>query len=315
MTPPPPPPASAFATVPRGWYVFADSAEVADRPVSQALPFGEVVVWRSDGTLAAIGARCWHMGADLGGGDVADGCVGCPFHGWRFDADGRTTANPDARQPTYAVAESNGRVFVAPTPEPPCPVPIFGLDLVSAPPFAFDIACPYYLVGGNGFDAAHFRCAHDRRLVGEPEVTTPHPLARRIVATFEVTGDDWRDRTLRALAGGRVTLDATVWGGTLATVTSTFRRSRTYGLVEMRPTESGTRVRVWIHVRRQVGGRMLARVRSNFVRAFLAPDVALLQGARYRPERLTAADAVLADYFRWLAPASHGPTHSDPEAP
>jgi nitrite reductase/ring-hydroxylating ferredoxin subunit len=300
------PSAEAFATVPRGWYVFGDVP--ANRPVSRTLPWGEVVCWRTPGGLAATAARCWHMGADLGGGEVVDGCVSCPFHGWQFGADGRCAAQPAARLETFAVAEAEGRVYVAPTAEPPCAVPTFGLDLVSAPAFSFDVACPYWLVGGNGFDAAHFRYAHDRRLVGEPTVSSPHPLARRIVATFEVTGDDVRDRLLRLAAGGRVTLDATVWGGTLALVRSTFRRSQTFGLVELRPIDSCTRVTVWIHVRRQLGAAALARVRTNFVRAFLAPDVALLQGARYHPDRLTAGDRILTDYFRWLAPATHGET-------
>ena len=304
------PPAGAFADMPRGWYVFADARALRDRPVTRAMPWGEVVVWRTPGGLAAAGARCWHMGADLGGGHVAGECVVCPFHGWRFDAAGRCPDHAGARLPTFAVAEAEGRIHVAPDAAPPHDVPVFGEDLATAPPFTFVIECPYWLVGGNGFDAAHFGCAHDRRLVGEPAVTTPHPAARRVVADFDVTGMTPRDRLLRLAAGGRVRLDATVWAGTLALVRSTFRRSKTFGLVEMRPIGGGggggTRVTIWIGVRRRPGAAVLARVRANFVKSFLAPDVALLQYARYRPDRLTAADRLLADYFRWLAPATHG---------
>ena len=300
------PAAEAFAAVPRGWYVFADARVVRGGPVTRAMPWGEVVVWRAGDAPAATDARCWHMGADLGAGAVAGGCVVCPFHGWRFDASGRCPDHPAATLAAYAARESDGRIYVCSDSSPPHPVPTFGEPLAVAPPFAFEIACPYWLVGGNGFDAAHFRCAHDRRLVGEPTVTTPHPHARRIVATFEVVGRDVRDRLLRAAAGPRVTLDATVWSGTLALVRSTFRRSVTFGLVEMRPAGGATRVTIWIGVRRRVGGRLLARVRANFVRHFLAPDVKLLQHARYRPDRLTAADRLLVDYFRWLAPATHG---------
>ena len=304
MTAPPP---EAFADVPRGGYVFSDAADLRHRPLSREMPWGEVVAWRTGKGVAAADARCWHMGADLGGGTVRDGRVVCPFHGWGFDAAGRCAAHPGARLATYAAAEVEGRVHVFPAAAPPYPVPAFGGALAFAPPFAFEIACPYWLVGGNGFDAEHFRHAHDRRPIGEPRVTSPHPLARRIVADFEVIGLGPRDRLLRLAAGGRVTLDATVWSGTLALVRSTFRRSITFGLVELRPLGRGaTRVTVRIGVRRRPGAAVLARVRANFVRSFLNPDVNLLQGAIYRPGRLTPADAVLTDYFRWLAPATHG---------
>ncbi len=257
-----------------------------------------------------------HLGADLGGGTLAGGCVVCPFHGWRYGADGQCAAHPGATLETVPVEEAEGRVFVAPPSATPGPVPRFGPDLASAPPFVFDIDAPYWMVSGNGFDAAHFACAHDRELVDEPEVSTPHPLAHRIRATFAVTGTGWRDRAIRAFAGDRVTLDATVYAGTLALVESRFRRSRTFGLVEMRPAPSpsgrgplgATRVTVWIHVRSGPAAAALARIRAGFVRAFLAPDVELLQGARYDPARLTPADRLLINHFRWLAPASHGDT-------
>jgi hypothetical protein len=37
----------------------------------------------------------------------------------------------------------------------------------------------------------------------------------------------------------------------------------------------------------------------------------LLDGARYRPERLIEADRVLAEYLAWLAPVSHGTFESE----
>ena len=189
------------------------------------------------------------------------------------------------------------------------------MDVVSAPPFGFGIDCPYWLVSANGFDAQHFAHAHDRRLIGSPAVTSPHPLARRVTAEFEVVGRGWRDRLARAVAGPRVRLEATVWGGTLALVRSRTRRGVTFGLVEVRPAGAGTRVRVWIGVRRQPGARPLAGLRASFVRAFLAPDADLLQGAAYRPDRLTADDALLIDYFRWLAPATHATPTRDTSCP
>jgi len=330
------PPADAFPAWPVGWCAAARSADVrADRPVGVDL-FGRRIALfrRPDGTAAALDARCWHLGADLSAGDVVDGCVRCPFHGWQFDAAGRCTRGgpPHAHQRAFATAERAGRVWVFPGDAPTHPLPSFDgadpRDLIAARPFGFRVGCPWWLVGTNGFDAQHFAHAHDRRLVGPPEVSTPHPAARRIVATFEVVGDGWRDRLTRRAAGPFVTMHVTVWAGSLAFVIATFRRrpgaeprTATYGLTEVVPTPDGrgSLVRVTIHRRRRgLGPADAADVaaRAAFVRAFLAPDARLLDGARYRPERLTPADATMADYLRWLADASWpGPAPTEETPP
>jgi hypothetical protein len=53
--------------------------------------------------------------------------------------------------------------------------------------------------------------AHDRTLLGAPEVSSPSPFARRVVAKFEVSGNSFQDRLTRCFAGPRVTMDVTVW--------------------------------------------------------------------------------------------------------
>lgn len=53
-----------------------------------------------DGKPAALVDRCPHRGVALSLGKVRDGCVECPFHGWRLDVHGQVTHvpwNPDAK--------------------------------------------------------------------------------------------------------------------------------------------------------------------------------------------------------------------------
>ncbi len=53
-----------------------------------------------DGAARAFVDRCPHRGAALSLGRLVDGCLECPFHGWRFAADGtnaRVPWNPDAK--------------------------------------------------------------------------------------------------------------------------------------------------------------------------------------------------------------------------
>jgi nitrite reductase/ring-hydroxylating ferredoxin subunit len=53
---------------------------------------GEVEV---DGVRRRHGTVCPHLGGPLEGAPLADGCITCPWHGYRFDV--RTGRNADGR--------------------------------------------------------------------------------------------------------------------------------------------------------------------------------------------------------------------------
>lgn len=95
---------------------------VADTPV--------VLFRDASGAAAAMIDRCPHRGVALSLGRVKDGCIECPFHGWRFDASGRACHvpwNPDAKLDHLAASalparEVGGQLWiytgVAPASEP-----------------------------------------------------------------------------------------------------------------------------------------------------------------------------------------------------
>lgn len=73
------------------------------KPLRVVVAGEPIVFFRSvDGTIGALSDRCPHRAAALSLGRVgADGCLECPFHGWRFDTSGRNTCvplNPDAKR-------------------------------------------------------------------------------------------------------------------------------------------------------------------------------------------------------------------------
>ncbi len=337
------PPAEAFPDWPAGWYVIALSREVTRRPIAVELWGRRLVCFRAEqGSPVVMDARCWHMGADLSQGMVQDGQIACPFHGWRYGASGNCEHIPSqteipcgARQQTYCSREFAGRVFVYPAAQCDYPLPFFSAtnpgELIAAPSFEFLIGCAWWLVGTNGFDLQHFCGLHNRRLMATPSVETPDPAARRIVATFEVCGRDWRDRLTRRFAGRYVTMDVTVWSGTLAFVCAHFHESATwdgrvdgptsYGMTEICPVHAApgekARVRVTIFRRRRFALGLLdrfdVRIKRYFISAFLKPDTLLLEGASYQPDHLISADREMIDYLRWLAVASRRhPTSEEP---
>jgi 3-ketosteroid 9alpha-monooxygenase subunit A len=93
-----------YESIPTGWYQIAWSDEIAAGQVVPLRYFErELVLYRGhSGTLHLSDAHCPHMGAHLGyGGCVVEGSdtIECPFHGWRFDGDGRNCDIPYAHQP------------------------------------------------------------------------------------------------------------------------------------------------------------------------------------------------------------------------
>ena len=328
------PRAEEFAEWGMGWYVVGKSDAISSHPMPLELFGRELVCFRvSSGRPVVMDRRCWHMGADLSLGKIIGDQIVCPFHGWRYGACGdcefipsQKEIPPCAQQRTYCTAEHAGFVFVFPRSTCDYPPPFFdGIDpieLVSAPAFEMAMDCPWWLVGTNGFDLQHFCGLHDRQLSGTPRVESPHPMARRILATFEVCGTNWRDRAIRRFAGRWVTMDVTMWSGTLAFVVARFHDSRdydessirttTYGMTEIRAIQCGeapksvVRVRIFRHRRRGLTwlDKLDAGIRRNFIQAFLRPDVSLLSRARYNPDHLIDADREMIDYLCWLAAVS-----------
>jgi phenylpropionate dioxygenase-like ring-hydroxylating dioxygenase large terminal subunit len=114
--------------VPHGWYAVLRSAELRPGRIVNLHYFGRALIAFRDanGQPAVRDAHCPHYGAHLGvGGKVVDGTVECPFHGWRFGADGRCTHAPFAeRTPKvsiggFPVREHSGLILVYTGPAEP----------------------------------------------------------------------------------------------------------------------------------------------------------------------------------------------------
>jgi phenylpropionate dioxygenase-like ring-hydroxylating dioxygenase large terminal subunit len=119
------------------WYPACRSADLRDRPLAITLMDRPLALFRDAGGRAhAVVDRCAHRNAPLSMGRViGDGCLECPYHGWRYDGEGRCRAVPgllgedQASSRTrdvgnHAVREQDGFVWVwgsqgtAPTRDP-----------------------------------------------------------------------------------------------------------------------------------------------------------------------------------------------------
>ena len=111
---------------PRGWFVIAWARELEEGGVMPLRYFGQdLVLFRTSTGPALLDAFCPHLGAHLGhGGCVEDDTIRCPFHAWRFAADGSCADIPYAKKVPkqaklrpWTVLERNGAIYAWHCPE------------------------------------------------------------------------------------------------------------------------------------------------------------------------------------------------------
>ena len=84
------------------WHPVAMSDAIANGPIGVELLGEPLVVYRVNGDAVVAEDRCPHRGSPLSLGTYESDRLACPYHGLRFDGDGRCVgfpARPDARLP------------------------------------------------------------------------------------------------------------------------------------------------------------------------------------------------------------------------
>ena len=103
------------------WIDAGLAAEIPEKRARRiTTPAGQqIAIFRYDGKVSAISNVCAHQMGPLAEGCIKDGLVTCPWHGWQYDpATGRSPAPYTEKVETFAVRVQDGRVFVAPKPNP-----------------------------------------------------------------------------------------------------------------------------------------------------------------------------------------------------
>jgi nitrite reductase/ring-hydroxylating ferredoxin subunit/uncharacterized membrane protein len=104
------------AVVEPGWLPLGTLADFpVGRPVRRVLGEVPVMVHREpEGTVRVLADRCGHQAGPLSEGEIADGCVRCPWHGSTFRlSDGWHERGPaTAPQPVFETRVTGGRVTV-----------------------------------------------------------------------------------------------------------------------------------------------------------------------------------------------------------
>jgi nitrite reductase/ring-hydroxylating ferredoxin subunit/uncharacterized membrane protein len=95
---------TVFDELPPEWTRVADDAAVAEgRPTCVEAGGVPILLVRDGGVLRALADRCTHRGGPLSDGEVADGCVTCPWHGSVFRLDDGSVERGPATYPQPAL--------------------------------------------------------------------------------------------------------------------------------------------------------------------------------------------------------------------
>ena len=314
---------TAPAALPENWYILASSREV--RPgkiVARTIGDRELVLFRTrSGTLAAFDAHCAHMGCHLRHGAVVGERLRCALHFREIEGSGkflRPDGTPSARliQPSYAVAEKYGAVFVYLGAKPRFPLPAPDIldeaDLLAEPAGEYRTKTPWYALIANGCDTEHLLAVHGRTLMEPPVVSRPDGQSFRIAYRTAVTGTAIADRVMRRLSGNSIRASLTAVGGTTMLVQSLAGPRPSIFLFSMCPEpDGGTRVRGVVglkgHAKNPLDRLKLRAARWLFL-SFLRKDFRVLEGLEWHPpaDMLTSGDRTtrkLFDYFGELPAA------------
>ncbi len=119
----------------RYWLVVGTVQELYDIPQAVKILGEELVLFRDpNGQIGLLGEHCPHRGSSLEYGDIEDGGLRCPYHGWLFDVHGRCLEMPaepkdskfcqKVKHLAYPVRELGGLIFAYMGPDQAKPPPL-----------------------------------------------------------------------------------------------------------------------------------------------------------------------------------------------
>jgi phenylpropionate dioxygenase-like ring-hydroxylating dioxygenase large terminal subunit len=195
------------------WHPVAYSHQVAAEPYATKLLDEALVIWHSgDGKAHAMRDLCIHRGTALSLGWVKDDCIVCPYHAWRYDANGECVTIPQskhitiptkAKTPVYQCLERYGLIWVCLAPDVAYALPEIPefengtWKIVNTGPFEWNSDASRQVE--NFTDFGHFPWVHPG-LLGDPERpivpdctvdTKGHVLHYQVVRPEATNSDDF----------------------------------------------------------------------------------------------------------------------------
>ncbi len=215
----------------RFWYPVMPLAHLHAGPQAFQLLTHPLVLWLdADGQPAVAQDRCCHRSARLSRGQVIDGSIRCPYHGWTFNSTGQCVQVPQlscAEIPrtyqvqAYACAERYGYIWVCLHPDPLVDIPVIAEaedpDFRMFHQFYEPWACAGLRVMENSFDNAHFSIVHTGTFgdQSDPRPATfeliEHPYGFQVNTTYAVRNPPEQQKNLGIVEEMTVRMNQNIW--------------------------------------------------------------------------------------------------------
>ena len=161
----------------RYWLVVGTTRELYDIPRAVSVLGEDLVLFRdSRDKTGLLGLHCSHRGASLEYGDIEDGGLRCPYHGWLFDIAGQCLEMPaepagsafcrKVKHLSYPVREQGGLIFAYMGPDRDDPPPLPKYQALADPNGQRSLEATrrydynWFNFIENGADPAHFSILH-----------------------------------------------------------------------------------------------------------------------------------------------------------
>jgi phenylpropionate dioxygenase-like ring-hydroxylating dioxygenase large terminal subunit len=175
----------------RWWHPVAWGGDVGEKPYPTVLLGRGLVIWRdANGTARCFRDLCQHRGTALSLGEVDQGRLVCPYHGWAYEPDGRCSLIPQlpkgqpipggARALAFRCEERHGLIWVCLAPmdlDPMADIPDFpeyqNSDFRHAeiPAYTWQTSAARMLE--NFTDIGHLAWLHDGLLGSKDDTVVP----------------------------------------------------------------------------------------------------------------------------------------------
>ncbi|MBM4262071.1 MAG: aromatic ring-hydroxylating dioxygenase subunit alpha [Deltaproteobacteria bacterium] len=161
----------------RYWLAVGTTRDLRDIPQAVKVLGEDLVLFRDpNGRYGLVGQSCPHRGTSLEYGDIEDGGIRCPYHGWLFDVRGQCLAMPGeppgsqfprkVKHLAYPVKEQGGILFayLGPQQDSPPPLPKYKALCDSAGQRSLEATRQFHYNWfnfiENGADPVHFSILH-----------------------------------------------------------------------------------------------------------------------------------------------------------
>jgi nitrite reductase/ring-hydroxylating ferredoxin subunit len=298
--------------IPQSWYLLCHSRDLAaQRIVSREILGHRIVVFRgASGAITAMDARCAHMGAHLGRGEVIGDRIRCALHHWTCDSKGvcRPPGGHELRaQNIYPAVERHGAIFMFAGTQPRFALPSLSLPGDRAVRViagrSHSLETSWGAIATNAFDVGHMQAVHARALREEPQLTLVGGDGLQMDYASRVTGTGLSDRIMRRLSRDRIRATITCWGGTIIVVRSRVGVLDTRLMLCVTPTTAGVDVTPLVGIPAGAAAAIDAltlRATRWLFTSFLSKDLVPLAGMRLRVDGALAQPGPLGWAARWL---------------